>query len=80
MEPVRFKGYETILGAPQNWDENAYGPCAGLPIARAYDTCISVWRPTWRERLKFLFGANIILRVASGRTQPPVSLDVRKEP
>ncbi len=77
MKPIRFPGFDIVLGAPKDWNEARLGPCAGLPVRRTRNgLCQSVWKPTLRERLRFLFGGKIILSVHSGRSQPPVSLAV----
>lgn len=74
MQPIRFEGYESILGAPVGWNEAEQGPCEGLPIIRMDGACVSVWKPTLVERLRIMFGENIQLHVVSGVTQPPVAL------
>jgi len=76
MTPVKFDGYDVVLGAPPDWDEVQHGPCIGLPVMRGPETCTSVWKPTIAERLRILFGGNIQLTVAAGGTQPPVALGV----
>ena len=53
--------------------------CGNLPVFTDGETCISLWRMTWKERLSaFIFG-RIWLFVVSGETQPPVSLMAEKE-
>lgn len=78
MKPIPFSFQTRVLGAPADWDADTHGPCEGLPVhidehAGEY---FSVWRPTWRERLRLLFGGTVGLFVA-GRGHPPVSLEVR---
>lgn len=81
MRPMKFTGYEVVLGAPKGWDDTAFGPCDGLPIRRdERGSCISVWKLTWRERLAIFLGANIMLDVHSGPTQPPVALRTTRSP
>lgn len=76
MKPIKFYGYDGVLGAPESWDEDAHRPCIGLPVKRQDGKCISCWKPTWRERIAMLFGRPIWLHVASGQTQPPVAVEV----
>lgn len=76
MTPMRFDGFTKILGAPTQWNEDKYGPCDGLPVACNDSLCVSVWKLTWGERFRILFGENIQLQVCSGQTQPPVALHV----
>jgi hypothetical protein len=49
--------------------------CASLPCYRDGREVISCWRATWRERISVLMHGRVWLRVLSGATQPPVSLD-----
>ena len=77
MQPIRFDGYQKILGAPVGWDAERHGECHGLPVLVEDATCISHWRPSFGERLRLLFGASGVLGVHSGQTQPPVWLAVQ---
>lgn len=74
MTPFRHPTTNTTLEAPDDWDVEANGECIGLPITQSGSTMFSFWRPTWRERLRLLFGGHIRLGVV-GRGHPPVSLD-----
>jgi hypothetical protein len=76
MQATHFEGVDVVLGAPKDWDATKHGPCVGLPIMRRDGVCISRWVPTWRERLRILFGRAIYAHVASGMTQPPIALTV----
>lgn len=79
MTPIKFKGFEKILGAPADWDEKKHrGPCLGLPVLVHDGSVISVWKLTWRERLAILFGRKLVVHVVSGRTQPPIGFTVMK--
>lgn len=74
MNPIDFPEAQKVLGAPPGWDEELNGPCVGLPVTIIGDTCFSVWEPTPEERAEIAAGANILLGVVSGQSQPPVSL------
>ena len=76
MKPKHFKNEDTVLGAPQDWNEAEHGQCEMLPIKHSNGVCISHWSLTWTERFKVLLGGSIIVNVASGRTQPPIMLEV----
>jgi len=75
LQPVKFKGYAAILGAPLGWDEAQHGKCQGLPIGREDGRYFSFWRMTLRQRLFVLFGHGIWLWVHSA-AHPPVMLTV----
>ncbi len=76
MKPETFEGVDLVLGAPRNWDAAEHGPCDGLPVMRREGVCTSRWALTWRERFAVLFGRRVYAHVASGQTQPPISLTV----
>ena len=78
MKPISFHGVNVILNAPENWDEEEHGECKVLPVMRTDGMCISKWSLSWRERLDILFGKSIFVYIASGETQPPISLKVEK--
>lgn len=79
MTPIKTDRTNTVLGAPQGWNEMRHGPCIGLPVVATEDPYLySYWRTTWRERWAILFGRPIRLCVA-GSTHPPVSLDTTRD-
>lgn len=75
MRPIKFAGYNKVLVAPPGWDKNR-GECVDLHTYNSGGVSMSVWKPTWRERLRILFGDNIQLDVVSGETQPPAKVSV----
>jgi hypothetical protein len=79
MIPTRNELTTRTLGAPPDWNEEARGPCIGLPVA--FDSndpaFYSYWKATWRERLAILFGRPVRLCVAS-RSHPPVHIDTER--
>jgi hypothetical protein len=76
MRPTDFpeKTY-TLQKPPSMTDEE----CSPLAVFSDGSVCMSRWMPSWRERLALLFGSPLWLYVVSGRTQPPVSLEIRRE-
>lgn len=42
-----------------------------LPVWTDGEQCVSLWRPTWRERLSCLVFGKVWLALLSGQTQPP---------
>jgi len=76
MNPIKFEAMDGVLGAPQAWDGDKHGPCKGLPVLRRDGVCISCWKPTWRERIYIFLGKPVWLHVVSGKTQPPVAVEV----
>lgn len=75
MKPEHWDGQTHVLGAPQGWDADARGVCAGLPVYIGEGEMISCWAPSWRERLRLLFGHRVWMTIVSG-SHPPVSLHV----
>lgn len=76
MKPVKFKNAREILGRPKDWNEDLHGPCGGLPVLRANSNIYSCWQPSFKERIKLLFGQPVMLIVAQPITMPPVALEV----
>jgi len=71
MKPVKFPEANRELTRPDGMTEEE---CSSLFVWSDDERCLSLWRPTWRERLRFLFYGELWLFVLSGDTQPPVSL------
>lgn len=80
MKPLLFEGHDIVLGAPDGWDASKHGECSGLPIMRDQGACISMWELTVEERAAIAAGANVILSVYSGNTQPAVWLAAGRAP
>ena len=73
MKPIQFKESNTELSKPVSMTDEE---CSSLPICRTDEgTCISCWKASFWDRVKFLFHGKIWLGVVSGHTQPPVWLD-----
>lgn len=73
---IKFKEVTKDLLKPTNYDEEKHGECGSLPVFCNEEECISLWKMTFRERIRALIFGKIWLRVLSGTTQPPVSLSV----
>ncbi len=79
MKAEHFAGVDSVvLSAPPGWDDEEHGPCGELPVQRLNGICTSCWGFSLRERLSVLFGRKVYVHVASGRTQPPISLMVER--
>ncbi len=80
MIPSKFKLANATLTAPLLRKDIMYVEEIGnLPIWTDGESCVSLWRMSFRERLSALLFGRVWLFVLSGRTQPPVSLYVAKE-
>lgn len=75
MKPKHFKESNHILAKPSALTDSE---CGSLSVFSNGRECISLWKPSWKERLSILFYGNIWLSVHSGNTQPPVWLDGSK--
>ena len=69
MKPTDFKQSTKVLQRPSTMAESE---CQSLPVWCDGKQCVSVWKPSIRERLNILFGGKVWLGVLSGNTQPPV--------
>jgi hypothetical protein len=75
MTPKFFKEADVELKKPANMTDEE---CSSLWIHRTDGQCISLWKTTLWERVKFLFHGHIWIGVLSGETQPPIWLDCNK--
>lgn len=75
MIPTNFKEKNKTLIKPSNMTEKE---CSSLDVFCDDRQCISLWKATWRERLKFLLYGKIWVYVFSGVTQPPIALSTNK--
>lgn len=79
MIPSKISNPNTVLGAPVDWDHEAYGECVDLPVRIKETTAgvglVSAWMPTDEERAAIATGAPVLLTVLGGG-HPPVALDV----
>lgn len=75
----RIAGADMIFGAPPDWNPDAMGECAGLPI-RTIKTpqgefMVSAWEPTAAEMQRMIEGEPVYLWVR-GAGHPVVSITV----
>jgi hypothetical protein len=74
VSPKVFEQANAVLGAPANTNGRNV---EGLAVYTDGEQCISCWKLSWRERLSALFFGKAWLYVLGGRTQPPISIEVR---
>ena len=76
MKPKYFKEATIELKKPASMTDEE---CSSLWIHQSKNhECISLWTVPFWQRLKFLFHGKLWLGVVSGKTQPPVWLDMSK--
>lgn len=76
MKPLHFKEAQIELKKPSSMTEEE---CGSLWIYQTESgECISLWSTSFWERVKFLFHGKLWLGVLSGKTQPPVWVDMTK--
>lgn len=82
MLPARIENPTATLNRPQNWNEQAFGHCAGLPIRMEEIQGVNFMRSAWEaepdEALYLAAGGKIILGVSAPRH--PVVLMVVEPP
>lgn len=75
MKPLEFKEATIELKKPKGMKE----PCGSLFVHQIEDgQCISLWTTSFWERLKFLFHGRLWVGILSGKSQPPIWLDMSK--
>lgn len=76
MKPQYFKESTIELKKPASMTDEE---CGSLYVLQSEDgECISLWSVSLWDRIKFLFHGKLWLGVLSGKTQPPVWLDMTK--
>ncbi len=76
MKPSDFPESTKTLQRPSDMTDDECGP---LRIWNDdHTTCVSLWKPTLRERLSILIFGHVWLRVHSGQTMPPVLIEGRQ--
>ena len=76
MKPLEFKEATLELKKPASMTDE---DCGSLYVHQSErGECISLWTVSFWERIKFLFHGKLWLGVNSGKTQPPVWLDMTK--
>ena len=76
MKPLHFNEATIELKKPSSMTDEE---CGSLWIYQSDNNeCISLWTAPFWKRLKFLFHGKLWLGVHSGKTQPPVWLDMDK--
>ena len=74
MKPLKFKEATVELKKPLSMTDEE---CGSLFIHQSKrNECISLWTTSFWERLKFLFHGKLWIGVLSGKTQPPIWLDM----
>lgn len=74
MRPIKFKEATIELKKPPSMTDEE---CSSLWIHQSErNECISLWTATRWERFKFLFHGKLWIGVVSGKTQPPIWLDM----
>jgi hypothetical protein len=71
MQPIDFPEANKNLLKP---DGMADDECGSLPVLTDGHICLSLWKPSLRERISILLFGRVWLYVYSGYTQPPVAL------
>lgn len=71
MKPQNFKYSNKQLNpSGAEYSDNVTG-VDPLPVWTDGEQCLSLWRPSWRERLSVLLFGKVWLSLLSGQTQPP---------
>jgi len=75
MKPIDFKEKTKVLVKPRSMTDKE---CGSLAIWNEdKEVCISCWKGTLKDKLRFLFTGKIWLHVWFGETQPPVCVETK---
>lgn len=75
MTPEPFTGVNTMMKAPENWNEAQLGPCHDMPVFIGNGIVLSTWRPS-EEEIALLVGGGSVLLTVAGTNMPPVQVEV----
>lgn len=75
MKPSDFVESNVTLVGPKALSDLEY---ENLKVFTDGKQCISLWRPSFKERISILIFGNVWLSVWGGRTQPPIWIDATK--
>lgn len=79
MKPQNFKhSTGTLQPSGARYSENV-SEVEPLPVWSDGEQCVSLWRPSLRERLSVLLFGRVWLALLSGTTQPPACVVAAKE-
>jgi hypothetical protein len=79
MKPAGFEfSNVTLQPSGKKYSENV-ASVDPLPIWTDGEQCVSCWRMSWRERLFALMFGRVWVALLSGKTQPPIYVQVSKE-
>lgn len=79
MKPSEFKhANRHLMPSGAEYGENVTG-VEPLHVWTDGEQCLSLWRPSWRERLSILFFGKVWLALLSGQTQPPACVVACRE-
>jgi len=75
MQPIDFRHANRQLnGFPAHGYSDRVVAVDGLRVWTDGEQCVSLWKPSFRERLSILLFGRVWLAVLSGHTQPPVTV------
>ncbi len=74
MEPTEFREANSVLTAPEGMPT-----VLDLPVWKGQNgNIVSLWRPSWRERLSLLIFGRVWLSFIASYTHPPVGVSARR--
>jgi hypothetical protein len=71
MKPSDFKYSNRCLSPSGTTYSDNVTDVESLHVWTDGEQCLSMWRPSWRERLSILIFGRVWLALLSGQTQPP---------
>ena len=76
MKPANFILANSTVGTPQAGED----VIAALPIFNDGERSLSCWKLSWRERLSALVFGRAWVWVKSGKSMPPMSAEIFRNP
>lgn len=76
MKASIFKAWNKVLTPPKDMTS---AECSDLHVWTDGERCISCWKGSFKERIRFLFYGKLWLYVRSGNTQPAVGIVISRD-
>ena len=79
MEPIEFSQANKTLSPPKGEYSENVESIGYLRVWTDGEQCVSLWRPSFKERLSILIFGKVWLSLLSGQTQPPAYIGGERE-
>lgn len=73
MKSIKTQFTNIVYTQPYEWNDKIHGECVNLNVHQHEGFIMSWWKPSFKERIKILFGKSIKITLLT-KIQPPISV------